>query len=204
MAKPAPAKWKSRIVDTGEQPASAFNFNPLNWRLHPQVQRDAINEIFTKIGWVTGVIVNKTTGNLIDGHARIEEALKTDPDMPVPFTMVDLTEDEEREMLLLLDPIGGLAVTDADKFAGLLESVEIDTAGLLDVIAGMSRADLIETAEMVKEKSGLGEQLSYLRFAGVSIPLTDEELSELEKRYEAYVEEHQTFFGFPAFLLGLS
>lgn len=171
--------------------------------MHPQVQRDAINEIFSKIGWVTGVIVSQRSGHLIDGHARIEEALKTDPTMPVPFTLVDLTEEEEREMLLLLDPIGGLAVTNNEKFSELLGSLDIDTPGLLDVIADLSRNDLIETAELVKEGGGLGEQLSYLRFDGVSIPLTEDELQEFRRRYEAYVEEHQTFYGFPAALLGL-
>lgn len=203
MAKSDSAQWRNRIVAHGFQAAADFKFNPNNWREHPQIQRDALNEIFTKIGWVNGVIVNRTTGNLIDGHARIEEALKTDKSMQIPFVTVDLTEDEEREMLLLLDPIGSLAVTNNEKFSELMDSVEIDTSGLLDVIASMSRESLIETAELEKQGGGLGELLSYLRFGGVQIPLTDEELAELTRRYEAYVEEHQTFYGFPAALLGL-
>lgn len=203
MGQAAQAKWKNRIVYSGEKRACEFVFNPENWRMHPQIQRDAINEIFAKIGWVQGVIESEHSGRLIDGHARIEEALKIDPEMMIPFVTVDLTEEEEREMLLLLDPIGNLAVTNTQKFSALMELVDVETAGLLDVIASMSRESLIETAELEKQGGGLGELLSYLRFDGVQIPLTDEELSELKRRYEAYVEEHQTFYGFPAALLGL-
>lgn len=204
MAKQAPAKtWNNRIIETGEKPASEFNFNPRNWRQHPQVQRDALNEILSKVGWVTGVVVNARTGNLVDGHARIEEALKNDPGASVPYTLVDLSEEEEQAMLLLLDPIGNLAVTDTDKFAELAAMVDLDTSGLLEVVASLSRQDLIETAEIVKEGGGLGELMEYMRFGGVSIPLTDEELAELKRRYETYVEEHQTYYGFPAHLLGL-
>lgn len=47
-------QWKNRIVGQGEKPANEFNFNPLNWRNHPNSQRAALDEILGKIGWVTG------------------------------------------------------------------------------------------------------------------------------------------------------
>jgi hypothetical protein len=203
MAKAKPQKWKNRIVGGGEKPASEFNFNPLNWREHPQVQRDALNEIFEKIGWVTGVIVNQRTGNLIDGHARVEEALKKDPSGPIPFVEVDLSEEDERTLLLLLDPIGGLAVTNTEKFQQLADSLSIETGGLLEVIAAISRTDLIETASLPRQENGIGELLKYLKFGDVAIPLTDDELAELERRYAAYVEEKGVVFGFAGELLGM-
>lgn len=197
------AEWSNRITGAGSMKAEEFKFNPANWRKHPQVQRDAINEIFTKIGWVTGVIVSSRSGHLIDGHARIEEALKVNPQMPIPYTMVDLTEEEERTMLLLLDPIGAMASTDAERFSELAELVDLDTSGLLDVIASVSRANLIDVAELPRQKEGVGEMLRYFKFGDVSIPLSDEELAELNKRYEAYVEDNGVIFGFVSTLLGL-
>lgn len=68
--------FKNRIIGHGEKPASEFQFNPLNWRRHPESQEAAIRSILSSIGWVTGVVVNERTGNLIDGHGRIEAALK--------------------------------------------------------------------------------------------------------------------------------
>ena len=67
---------------------------------------------------------NIITKNLIDGHARVEEALKLGEDPPVPYLQVDLTEAEEKEILALLDPIGALATTDTEKLQELFESIE--------------------------------------------------------------------------------
>lgn len=195
--------WRNRIVGQGERPASGFVFNELNWRLHPKTQRDALNEIFSKIGWVTGVIVNKQTGNLIDGHARIEEALKQGESTPVPYIEVDISAEEERQILLLLDPIGGMAVTDTERFRELAEISDIDTSGLLEVIADLSRLDQIETASLPKADSGSSLMLQYLTFGKIRIPISDEELTELERRYEAYVEKNQVIYGFAGELLGL-
>ena len=64
------------------------------------------------VGWVQGVIENKRTGNLIDGHARIEEVLWNDPRQRVPYLQVDLSEAEERAVLATLDPIGAMAEVD--------------------------------------------------------------------------------------------
>lgn len=195
--------WRNRIVGQGERPASGFVFNALNWRLHPKTQRDALNEIFSKIGWVTGVIVNKRTGNLIDGHARIEEALKQGESSPVPYIEVDLTADEEKQILLLLDPIGGMAVTDSERFRELAEIVDVDTSGLLEVIADLSRLSKIETAELPKADTGVGELLTYFSFGKTRVPLSEEELDELNRRFEKYVEENQVVYGFVSELLGL-
>ena len=82
--------WKNRIVGHGEQAAISFMANPLNWRIHPKAQREALTGVLSEVGWVQSVIVNRTTGNVIDGHARIEEALKLGDETPVPFVEVDL------------------------------------------------------------------------------------------------------------------
>lgn len=125
--------WKNRIVGYGEKPAKDFIFNPLNWRMHPEFQRRALHGILREVGWVTGVIENVTTGHLLDGHARIEEALAKDENEMVPFIKVELTEEEERKVLAVLDPIGALAGTDDNKLKELssILSFESDALGEL-------------------------------------------------------------------------
>jgi DNA modification methylase len=105
-------KFRIRITGFETKPAGAFQFNPLNWRRHGDVQRDALRTMLGDVGWVQGVIENKRTGNLIDGHARIEEALRDDPKQLVPYLVVDLSPAEERAVLATLDPIGALAEVD--------------------------------------------------------------------------------------------
>ena len=120
--------WQNRIVSTGTRRAKDFNFHPDRWRGHPQAQRDALNAILSQIGWVQGVIVNSRTNRLLDGHARIEEALEQGADSLVPFVAVDLSEEEERRILLLLDPIGSMAQTNAELFQNLSQSLDIESA----------------------------------------------------------------------------
>ena len=86
---------------------------------------------------MTGVIVSKNSGRLIDGHARIEEALSQDAERLIPFTEVDLSEDEERLILAVLDPLGSLAQTDAERLSELVASIDLDSENLLAVFQGM-------------------------------------------------------------------
>ncbi len=127
-------KFQNRITGYGTKYASEFKVNPFNWRKHPENQSAALREILSSIGWVTGVIENETTGNLIDGHARIEEAQKADPRSPIPYTKVKLTEEEEQKILLLLDPIGSMATTDDDMIRQLMEIVGLENDSLLEAL----------------------------------------------------------------------
>lgn len=134
MSEKTKTIWKNRIVGIGEKPAKDFVFNPLNWRTHPEFQRQTLNAILEEVGFVTGVIENITTGNLIDGHARIEEALAKDPETLVPFIQVELTEEEERKVLAVLDQIGAMATTDNDRLRELSELLNFKSDSLTELM----------------------------------------------------------------------
>lgn len=201
--KSKPKSWRNRIVNTGERPAKDFNFNPSNWKDHPQTQRDALTELLDSIGWITGVIVSASTGLLIDGHARVDEALKENPEQLVPFIEVDLSPEEEKIMLALFDPVGAMAITDNAKIVELVEGLHLESSALLEIVATMSRSNLTEVVELPRQDNSVGETLQYLKFGGESIPITDEELAELRIRFEAYVKETGIIYGFAGHLLGL-
>lgn len=156
-AKAAEA-FRSRIVGEGEESPDQLLANPLNWRTHPKHQVDALEGLLKQVGWVQRVIVNQRTGHVVDGHARVALAIRrSEPALPVLY--VDLSEDEERLVLAALDPIGGLATTDADKLAEVLDGLAADDAGLqtlLDDLArqngiGIGEADLPELADGDRE-----------------------------------------------------
>ena len=120
---------RSRIVGHGEEVPDQLLANPANWRIHPKAQQDAMVGVLEQIGWVQSVIVNRTTGHLVDGHMRVSLALREGVSS-IPVAYVELTEEEEALVLATLDPMSALAVTDRDKLAELLADVTPDSAEL--------------------------------------------------------------------------
>lgn len=148
--------WKNRIVGEGERPAKDFNLNPLNWRTHPDLQREAMVAILGEIGWVQRVLVNRTTGNVLDGHLRVEEALKQGEDTPVPYVEVEITEDEERKILTLFDKISAMAGKDVEKYQELVDSIAFDSP-VLDAILNDMTGEALNIEDFFQEVPPSGD-----------------------------------------------
>jgi len=134
-----PAQWANRIVGHTEEDPAQLLANPLNFRHHPGAQREALRGSISELGWIKAVLVNRTTGHVIDGHARCEEAITAGATVPVDW--VEMTEAEERLALAVLDPITEMATRDDEALAALLADVSTQDAGLqtlLDEMAGRS------------------------------------------------------------------
>jgi hypothetical protein len=108
--KPKAETWRSRIVGSGDVDPATLLANPHNWRTHPANQRAAIKGVLSDVGWVARVLVNRTTGRMIDGHLRVEEAIRAKA-ATVPVDYVELDEREEAIVLATLDPIGAIGKT---------------------------------------------------------------------------------------------
>jgi hypothetical protein len=129
MGKEAIEAFRSRIVGEGVEAPQQLLANPLNWRRHPRAQHEALEGMLRAVGWVQRVIVNRRTGHLVDGHLRVEVALRRG-ESAVPVLYVDLSEAEERVVLAAIDPIGGLAETDDAALDALLAGLESGDAAL--------------------------------------------------------------------------
>jgi len=129
--------FRSRIVGFDEKPAADFNANPLNYRRHGEVQREALRLMLGQVGWVQGVIENIRTGNLVDGHARIEEAQRDDPAQLVPYLKVDLSPAEEKAVLATLDPLAGLAEIDPETLEELYAQTIAEMPELDELLADL-------------------------------------------------------------------
>ncbi len=128
--------WRNRIVGSGEEAPDQLVANPANWRIHGGAQRNALRGSLDTVGWVQQVMVNRRTGFVIDGHARVEEALsRGEPTVPVLY--VDLDPEEEALVLATLDPIGAMADRDEAKLNALLAEVTVDDAGLLRLLGDL-------------------------------------------------------------------
>jgi DNA modification methylase len=133
-------EWRNRIIATGEESPDQLLANPLNFRRHPKHQQEALRGVLNEVGWVQDVIVNRTTGHLIDGHLRVELALRDNaPTVPVKY--VDLSAAEEALILATFDPIGALANADRETLAALLEEVSTGEAAVQQMIAEMAERE---------------------------------------------------------------
>lgn len=153
--------WKNRIVGSGVAKASDLAPNPANWRQHPSLQRAAMLGALVDVGWVQQVIVNRTTGRLVDGHLRVELAKAKDEE--VPYVEVELTEAEERLVLATLDPLAAMATPDQDALNALLASVASSEADLQDLLDSLSRDVEIDDDYVPdpNEGSGLSQLLVF-------------------------------------------
>ena len=122
-------EFKNRIVGEALVPPESLTANPDNWRTHPEHQTDALRGVMTEVGIVQRIIVNQRTGNIVDGHARVEIAI-AQGQKEIPVLYVDLSHDEELLVLATLDPIGALAGTDVDHLRDLLDSVSTEDPAL--------------------------------------------------------------------------
>lgn len=145
-------KWKSRVVGREDVDPRKLKDNPLNWRIHGEHQQRTMRDAMETIGVIDDIIVNKRTGNIIDGHGRKELAIANE-EPTVGVLYVDLSPQEERLALAMINPMAELAATDPEKLGKLLGEVDRH-GGPLDQLL----ADLEEQAvgAIVKHTKGEG------------------------------------------------
>ncbi len=92
----------------------------LNYRLHPDAQKSALEALYREVGFARSLLAYELPDGrlkLIDGHLRRD----LDPDMLVDVEILDVTEDEARALLLSIDPLAALAQTQEQLHDRLLE-----------------------------------------------------------------------------------
>lgn len=150
-----------RIVEIGSAAPEQLMPHPLNWRKHPQFQRDSLKAILQRIGWVQNVVVNRRTGRLIDGHLRVALAMEMqEPQVPVLY--VDLSEEEEKVVLASLDPIGDYSTADLAVLTRLYESIAQGNEVLRDVTADDDLLEFLqhEADTSINKTRGLGDHIT--------------------------------------------
>ena len=135
--------------------------HPMNPRVHPEEQRDAVLESLLKYGITKPVIAQEFEGKLrtIDGHLRIE---LFPPDTEIPTCILEdgLSEDVIKEILLLLDPTGLMATYDPYLTEALRADADFDEEGILMRLAEslVAEEDRLALAEqMDDENEAVGE-----------------------------------------------
>jgi hypothetical protein len=145
--EPRLLKWRNRIVGHAVVPINDLLANPLNWRVHPQAQKDALRDLIQEVGLVDSVMVNVQTGNMVDGHLRTLLA-DEEGETHLLVDYVDLDPEEEAKVLAGFDTITVMALVDKPKLA--------ETIG---AIASAGPALSAALAEMLENGIGVGDRV---------------------------------------------
>jgi hypothetical protein len=126
--------WTSKIVSHAKIKCTDVQLHPLNYRTHSEKQQEIVRDSLTELGIVQSIVINRMTGRLIDGHARVGEACKlqaeTGQDVFLDAEYVELSEKEELQALLLLDGSGALARQDRELIGMLVDGMTWETESL--------------------------------------------------------------------------
>lgn len=120
---------RDRIKEFRRIPSKNILPNPRNWREHPEKQRDALRGVLAEVGIADAVLVRQVKRGkyeLIDGHCRTELLQGAE----IPALVLDVTEEEASKLLATLDPLAGMATTNAAKLDELLSSVSTSNEAL--------------------------------------------------------------------------
>ena len=142
---------RNRIVGSGEESLDQIMFNPRNWRVHPKAQQDALKGVLEEVGWVQQVIVNKRTGNLVDGHLRCQLAMREGAET-IPVVYVDLDEAEEELILTTIDPIGAMATADKEKLDELMKGIASDNELVREMLEGLAKREKLTDDDVYTRK----------------------------------------------------
>lgn len=142
---------ENRIVEYAPEvdPAS-LKAHERNARVHPTGQRDALAESLGRVGWLSPVVVNRTTGNILDGHLRVEDAAARGATVPVVY--VEVAADDEAFVLATFDPIAALAEWDNALLAGLVDSAAVESTALAGLLTDL--VDLSSPADLEPDDDG--------------------------------------------------
>jgi ParB-like chromosome segregation protein Spo0J len=108
--------FRTRIKSLRHVKANELIANDLNWRLHPQAQREALSGLFEEVGFAGAVLVREREDGklvIVDGHLRAEEA----GDQKIPVLVTDVDKKALKDLLLGLEATSEAAVALLDQIA---------------------------------------------------------------------------------------
>ena len=120
---------RSRI--SGHRRVRAGDLLPheLNYRLHPEAQRAALEALYRQVGFARSLLAYELPDGrlkLIDGHLRRD----MHPDQVVDVEVLDVNDAEARVLLLSLDPLAALAGREEEVHAELARLTPSDERAL--------------------------------------------------------------------------
>lgn len=178
---------------------SQINLNPLNPKRHTEESIKQQKKNLQKIGFLGGIVWNKLTGNLIDGHRRVyamdllykyDGSKETDYDIKVE--VCELNEKTEKEQLTYMAV--GNTKADFNLIADYIHDIDYKSAGLSDEdfknimdIAG-TETGIEDVGEYI---STFDDMITPSEHKDEKKPETREEIREKKERQREIAYERQ-------------
>ena len=132
---------------------SAIHFADYNPRKLSDESRKTLKRGIKKFGLVGGIVVNKRTGlTVVSGHQRLsvmDELQKfPDNDYRIRVDVIDVDEQQEKELNILMNNPNAQGTWDFDALARIVPDIDWKDAGLTDADLNMIGVDyLLQTEE---------------------------------------------------------
>ena len=161
-----------------------------------------VAESIKKFGFRVPIIIDKNYV-IVTGHTRYKASQLLGLKKVPCIIADDLTEKEINAYRLIDNKSSEKSNWIDDLLRKEIEALE-DSIDMQDFDFCIENFDNIPDELEMERLSDDGEKefLDYLKFGKRKIPLTDEEIEMLDKKYEAYINEYKMSYGFVKFLLG--
>src|SRR5713226_5340219 len=133
----------------------------LNFRLHPDLQKSALQSLYQEVGFARSLLAYELPDGrlkLLDGHLRRD----IDPEMPVEVEILDVNDEEARTLLLSIDPLAALAETQQALHDRLMEVAPTPPPELLAAWEAEAEAAMARFARPKREFKRDGEKTLQL------------------------------------------
>lgn len=135
-------EWRNRIVRSGWIDPEQLLAHPLNYRIHPKFQTEALKANLDELGQYKPIVVQDGTDVVVDGHARVALALR-EGKRQIWCDFVDLDNAETNVALATGDPISALAEFDKAKYGELLSETSTGEAATMALLAQIASQNSI-------------------------------------------------------------
>lgn len=143
---------------------SAIHFADYNPRKLSDDARKTLKRGIKKFGLVGGIVVNKRTGlTVVSGHQRLsvmDELQKfPDNDYKIRVDVIDVDEQQEKELNILMNNPNAQGSWDFDALARIVSDIDYKDAGLTDADLNMIGVDFLLQTE---EESSIADELENM------------------------------------------
>ena len=148
-------EWRNRIVRSGWIDPEQLLAHPLNYRVHPRFQTEALKANLDELGQYKPIVVQDGTDVVVDGHARVALALRENK-RQIWCDFVDLDNAETNVALATGDPISALAEFDRAKYGELLHETTSSEAATMALLVQIAEREGVTPPDF--EPVGIEEQ----------------------------------------------
>ncbi len=162
---------------------SAIRFADYNPRKLSDESRKALKRGIKKFGLVGGIVVNKRTGlTVVSGHQRLsvmDELQKfPDNDYRIRVDVIDVDEQQEKELNILMNNPNAQGTWDFDALARIVPDIDWKDAGLTDADLNMIGVDFLLQTE---EESSIADELESMMSPVTEQKEADKAAKQLER-----------------------